>query len=60
MLGYCIKCKLYKFLSENRKCDGCNSSYFKFNENYEETNSINDFNINTTVKDLTNVPNIRE
>lgn len=60
MLGYCKQCHLYKFLSENRKCDGCNSSYLRFNEDYDETNTINDFNINTTVKDLTNVSNIRE
>ena len=51
---------MYKFLSSNKKCDGCNSSYDQFNRNYEETNILNDHNINTSEKDLTNTSDLRE
>lgn len=60
MLDYCKQCHLYKFLSSNKKCDGCNSSYDQFNRNYEETNILNDHNINTSEKDLTNTSDLRE
>ena len=45
MLGYCKKCSLYKFLSGNKKCDSCNSSFAQFNRNYDETNTLPDPNI---------------
>ena len=45
MLGYCKKCRLYKFLSVNKKCDSCNSSFAQFNRNYEETIPQSDPNI---------------
>ena len=62
MLGYCKQCRLYKFLSENKKCDSCNSSYAKFNRNYDETNTLSDPNIefrqsSSVTKDIDDVGN---
>ena len=45
MLGYCKQCRLYKFLSENKKCASCNSSFAQFNKNYEEIIPPSDPNI---------------
>ena len=62
MLGYCKQCRLYKFLSENKKCDSCNSSFAQFNRNYEEISTSSDPNIansqsSSILKDIDDVGN---
>ena len=53
MLGYCKQCRLYKFLSRNKKCDSCNSPHTQFNTDYDTTNIVYfDHNIDTTITDL--------